>query len=301
MADQLIRATAAEGGIRAVGVITTDLTQEARDRHKLSYVATAALGRTMAGALLLASNMKAPQSRVNVRIKGEGSLGSVTADAGLNGTVRGYVTYPDVELELTDRGTLNVGSAVGRSGYVHVSRDVGYGTPYSGTTELVSGEVGEDLTYYLANSEQTPSALFLGEVMTAQGVEAAGGLLIQIMPQATQNDLLLTFLEARLSEMRPFTSMLRSGMTLPEIMAEYLGELNLEIFPDVQPVRFHCPCSQERVLRAIKLLGEADLADMIDKKEPAEATCHFCNTVYHADVPELQRLLDELRSDGVTA
>ncbi|MGI0490317.1 Hsp33 family molecular chaperone HslO [Alkalinema pantanalense CENA528] len=301
MADQLIRATAADGGIRAVGIITTHLAQEARERHRLSYVATAALARAMTGALLLASNMKKAGSRVNIRLKGDGPLRSVTADAGVDGTVRGYVTDPGVEIALSDRGGLNVGGAVGRSGYVHVMRDEGSGTPYTSTTELVSGEVGEDLTYYLANSEQTPSSMILGEFINADGVVAAGGLLIQILPKAADNDLLVTILESRISEMQSFTAMLRSGQQLPDIMAEILGDLGLEIFPEVQPVQFRCPCSHKRVLGALKLLGQDELQDMINQNEIAEATCHFCNTVYYADVDELQKLLDELRSRAIEA
>ena len=184
MTDKLIRAIAADGGIKAVGVITTDLTEEARRRHKLSYVATAALGRSMASGLLLASNMKKEGSRVNIHVKGNGPLGAILADAGLDGTVRGYVQNPSVELPPNDRGKLDVGKAVGHEGYLHVVRDVGYGQPYSSTVELVSGEVGEDVASYLVTSEQTPSALLVGVFVGEMGVTAAGGILLQIMPKA---------------------------------------------------------------------------------------------------------------------
>ena len=153
MADQLIRATAAEGGIRAVGVITTRLTEEARQRHNLSYVATAALGRTMTAGLLLVSSMKRAESRINIRIRGNGPLGGILIDAGLDGTVRGYVDNPTIELPPSAKGKLDVGGAVGQDGYVYVVRDVGYGYPYSSTVELVSGEIGDDLTHYLVTSE----------------------------------------------------------------------------------------------------------------------------------------------------
>ena len=177
MADQLIRATAADGGIRAVGVITTRLTEDARQRHHLSYVATAALGRTMAAGLLLSSSMKREGSRVNSRSRGNGPLGGLLVDAGLDGTVRGYVQNPQIELPPNDQGKLDVGGAVGKDGFVYVVRDIGYGYPYSSTVELVSGEIGDDISHYLVTSEQTPSALLLGVFVGKDGVTAAGGII----------------------------------------------------------------------------------------------------------------------------
>ena len=301
MADQLIRATAADNGIRAVGVITTQLTQEARERHGLSYVATAALGRSMAGALLLASSMKQPQARVTLRVKGNGPMKGLYADAGLNGTVRGYVDDHAIELPLNLQGKLDVGGAIGNVGYLNVLRDIGYGQPHSSTTELISGEIGEDLTYYLATSEQTPSALMLGVFVEEKSVEAAGGLLIQIMPKASIDEALVSLLESRISGLQSFSTLLRSGKTLPIILEELLGDLGLDIFPEVQPVRFSCPCTRDRVTAAIPLLGESDLADMISQQETAEATCHFCNETYYVDPMELRQILAQMRSGSLTS
>lgn len=297
MADQLIRATAAGGGIRVVGVITTKLTEIARQRHQLSYVATAALGRTMAAGLLLASSMKRPQSRVNIRVKGDGPLGGILIDAGLDGTVRGYVDNPTVELPPNTLGKLDVGAAVGRQGYVYVVRDVGYGYPYSSTVELVSGEIGEDLTHYLATSEQTPSALLLGVYVGSNGVEAAGGLLLQILPRAAEDLDMVDLLEQRFSSLTGLTPLLRANKTLPQIFEDLVGDLDLTILPESQLVRFHCPCSFERMLGALKMLGEDELQDMIEKDNGAEATCHFCNEVYHTSSDHLARLINELRQD----
>ncbi len=298
MADQLIRATAADGGIRAVSVITTRLTEEARQRHKLSYVATAALGRTMAAGLLFASSMKRPQSRVNIRIRGDGPLGGILVDAGLNGTVRGYVDYPDVELPPKPNGKLDVGEAVGQNGYVYVVRDVGYGYPYSSTVELVSGEIGDDLTHYLATSEQTPSALMVGVFTDISGVTAAGGLLVQILPKAARDEGLVSLLESRLASFQGFTPLLQAGKSLQDIFEELLGDMGLEILPEVQMVRFHCGCSHQRVLGALKLFSQAELEDMIEKDKGAEATCDFCGTVYQASESELIDLLAEMRVEG---
>ncbi len=298
MADQLVRATAAGGGIRAVGVITTKLTEEARQRHQLSHVATAALGRSMAGGLLLASSMKRPGSRISLQIKGDGPLHGLMVDAGLDGTVRGYVDRPAVELPLTPAGKLDVGGAIGKTGLLYAVRDTGVGYHYSSTVELVSGEIGEDLTYYLATSEQTPSALLVGVFMAAagQGVDAAGGLLIQILPKAAEDPKLAELLESRVAGLESFTSMLRSGMSLNQMMEALLGDLDLQIFPESQLVRFHCHCTKERVLDALPMLGEAELLDMIETDGQAEATCHFCNTVYVADRAELAAVVVELRS-----
>ncbi len=298
MADQLMRATAADGGIRAVGVITTRLTEEARQRHQLSYVATAALGRTMSSGLLLASSMKRPGSRVNIRIRGNGPLGGVLVDAGLDGTVRGYVDNPEIELPPNAKGKLDVGGAVGSEGYVYVVRDVGYGYPYSSTVEIVSGEIGDDVANYLVSSEQTPSALVVGVFVGAEGVTAAGGLLIQVMPKAARDEALVEILESRIGQLAGFTPLLQAGKTLPEMFEQLLGDMGLEIFPETQLVRFHCGCSFDRMLGALKILGETELQDMIEKDNGAEATCHFCNEVYQASSDQLAQLILELRAES---
>jgi molecular chaperone Hsp33 len=298
MADQLIRATAAEGGIRAVGVITTRLTEEARQRHQLSYVATAALGRTMSAGLLLASNMKRAESRVNIRVKGNGPLDGILVDAGLDGTVRGYVDNPSIELPPNSRGKLDVGGAVGNDGYLYVVRDVGYGYPYTSTVELVSGEIGDDISHYLVTSEQTPSALVLGVFVGSEGVQAAGGILIQVLPKAARDETLIQTLESRVTALSGFTPLLQAGKTLPEIFEELLGDMSLEILPETQLVRFHCGCTFDRMLGALKMLGEAELQDMIEKDDGAEATCHFCGMVYQASSAQLNQLIVDLQSEA---
>jgi molecular chaperone Hsp33 len=297
MADQLIRATAADGGIRAVGVITTRLTEEARVRHKLSYVATAALGRTMTAGLLMASNMKRAGSRVNVRIKGDGPLGGILVDAGLDGTVRGYVGNPSIELPPNAKGKLDVGGAVGK-GYLYVVRDIGYGYPYSSTVELVSGEVGDDVAHYLVSSEQTPSALVLGVFVGSQGVTAAGGILVQVLPKAARDEALVAKLESRVSALSGFTPLLQAGKNLIEILTDLLGDMELNIFPETQMLRFHCGCSFDRVLGALKMLGEAELQDMIVKDDGAEATCDFCGQVYQASSDHLAQLIVDLQAES---
>lgn len=301
MADRLIRATALDDGIRAVGVISTRLTEEARKRHQLSYVATAALGRAMTSGLLLASSMKQQGSRVNLRIKGNGPLGGLLVDAGLDGTVRGYVHYPEVELPPNPQGKLDVGGAVGQEGFLYVVRDVGYGYPYSSTVELVSGEVGEDVAHYLLTSEQTPSALLVGVFVGAAGVTAAGGILLQVLPKASRDEELIATLESRITQLKGFTPLLQANKTLPEIFEQLLGDLGLNILPEVQLVRFDCGCSFDRMLGALKMLGEGELQDMIEKDNGAEATCQFCGEIYQADCDHLSQLIADLRSQSASS
>jgi len=297
MGDRLIRATAAGGGIRAVGTITTRLVDEARQRHGLSYVATAALGRTMSAGLLLASSMKRPGSRVNLRFRGDGPLKGIMVDAGLDGTVRGYVSNPAVELPPKSNGKLDVGGAIGE-GFLYVVRDAGYGYPYSSTTEIISGEIGDDITHYLAMSEQTPSAVSLGVFVDKGGVVASGGLMLQILPRAAVDEEMVTAIEERVGALAGFSTLLREGKSLPDIFESLLGDMGLEILPEVQMVRFHCGCTHERMLDALKLLGPDELQDMIETDGGAEATCNFCNEIYRSDVHQLASLIEELRTDA---
>ncbi|NEQ96405.1 MAG: Hsp33 family molecular chaperone HslO [Cyanothece sp. SIO2G6] len=297
MVDQLVRAAAADGGIRAVGVITTNLVDEARNRHGLSYVATAALGRTMSAGLLLASSMKRPGSKVNIRVRGDGPLGGLLVDAGLDGTVRGYVHNPAVELPLNTQGKLDVGGAVGSEGFLYVVRDAGYGYPYSSTVKLVSGEIGDDIASYLATSEQTPSALILGVFVGSTGVTAAGGLLIQVMPKAAEDEALVELLESRVGCLTGFTPLLQAGKSLPQIFEDLLGDMGLTIFPESQLLRFSCRCSEDRMMGALKLLGVEELRDMIQQDEGAEVTCEFCSEQYNVSSQGLEALIEEIHRD----
>ena len=203
-----------------------------------------------------------------------------------------------MELPPNDKGKLDVGGAVGQDGFLYVIRDVGYGYPYSSTVELISGEVGDDIANYLVTSEQTPSALLLGVFVGADGVTAAGGLLLQVLPKAARDESLVALLESRVSKLSGFTPLLRAGKSLNDIMEDMLGDLELKIMPESQLVRFSCRCSFDRVLGALKMLGEAELQDMIEKDEGAEATCQFCNEVYQATESELSRIIDDLKAES---
>ncbi len=307
MSDRLIRAIAANGRVRVVGVTITDSINEAHHRHHLSSVAIAALGRTMSASLLLASSMKQPQARVNVRVTGDGGLGLVYADAGFDGTVRGFVTNSSFDLPPLANGTQNVAKAIGAIGFVKVLRDLGYGEPYSSTVELISGDVAEDIAWFLATSEQTYSKLILTEVIDPEQskspVKVAAGLLLQIMPKAAlraaktssfSQEELLSQLESK-SDIAKFTDLLMQGNDIEEVMTQLFADLTIEILPMSKDVCFNCRCTLDRMLAAIKLFGEDDLRSMIAEGKGAEATCHFCGEVYQATTDQLNNLLMELQ------
>jgi molecular chaperone Hsp33 len=308
MSDRLVRATAANGRVRVVGVNITESLNEAYRRHRLSPVAISALGRAMSASLLLTSNMKQPQARVNVRIAGDGGLGLVYADAGFNGTVRGFISNPLFDVPKLADGNQDVGKAIGATGLMKVLRDVGYGEPHSSTVELISGNIADDVSWFLATSEQTYSKLILTEIITDTEsdqlpVKFAAGLLLQIMPKAalraaktanlSQEDLLKQ-LEAK-SDITKFKDLLAEGKAIEDVMLELFADMEIDILPLTKDVRFYCPCTLDRMLAAIKMFGEEDLRSMINEDHGAEATCHFCGEVYHATTEQLNNLLTELR------
>lgn len=313
MTDRLVRALTADGRVRVIGVNIAQSLTEAYRRHKLSPLATAALGRTMSASLLLASNMKQAQARVNVRVAGDDSgLGLVYADAGFDGTVRGFVSNSHYNLAPLANGQQNVSQGIGQTGLLKVMRDVGYGDPYSSTVELITGDIANDVAWYLASSEQTFSKLILTEVIdqndSQSPVKVAAGILMQIMPKATlraakaknrSQEELLAQLETK-NNPQQLTDLLLEGKEIEEVMTELFADMNLDILPMTKDVKFHCPCSFERMLAAMRMFGKEELESMISEGNGAEATCHFCSEVYHATTEQLQSLLPDAQV-GATA
>ena len=290
MKDYLIRATAANGQVRAFGVTSRELTETAKNAHDTSPVATAALGRLMSAAVMMGADLKGENDLLTLRMEGDGPMGGLLATADSHGNVKGYAFHPEVLLPPNAKGKLDVGGALG-AGMLSVVKDIGLKEPYVGQTNLVSGEIAEDLTYYYAASEQIPCSIALGVLMNKDNtVRQAGGFMIQLLPGAS--DELIDRLEERLGELPSITALLDAGKTPEEILSGLLGDFDMEILGK-KPVQFHCDCSRERVERAIVSIGKKEIREMIEEGKPIEAGCQFCNKKYSFSVEELEELLQK--------
>lgn len=290
MSDYMIRATAAEGQIRAFAATTKDLVEYARAAHNTSPVATAALGRLLTTGTMMGPMMKGEQDLLTLKIQGDGPIQGITVTADSMGNVKGYVGNPEVMLPPNAKGKLDVAGAVG-IGVLSVIKDIGLKEPYVGQTILVSGEIAEDLTYYYATSEQTPSCVALGVLINKTNtVRQAGGFILQLMPGASEE--VVSALETKIASLAPVTSMLDQGMNPEAILQDILGDMGLEIMDQI-PVQFHCNCSKERVSRALASIDPKDIQEMIEDGKPIEVNCHFCNKNYTFSPEELQEMLEQ--------
>ena len=291
MMSRLIRAISENGGVLFCAVDSTDIVREAERIHKTSAVTSAALGRLLTAASMMGVMLKSEKDSLTLRIKGGGPSGTVLAVSDGAGNVRGCVEQPVVELPPRADGKLDVGGAVGRDGTLSVVKDLGMKEPYVGQTILVSGEIAEDLTYYYATSEQTPSSVALGVLMNKDNtVRQAGGFIIQLLPGASDD--MIDRLEEKLKEIKPVTALLDEGKTPEQILDHILGEFGLEIL-DKTPVNFYCNCDKKRVEKALISIGKKELQDMIDEGKEIEVNCHFCNRNYAFSVEELKEMLNK--------
>lgn len=290
MADYIVRATAANAQIRAFAATTRDTVEEARRRHNCSPVATAALGRLLSAGVMMGIMMKGDQDILTLQIKGSGPIQGITVTANSKGEVKGYAYRPQVMLPPSAAGKLDVGGAVGE-GILSIIKDMGLKEPYAGQTELQTGEIADDLTYYFANSEQIPSSVGLGVLMERDNtVKQAGGFIIQLMPFA--EDAVIEKLEQNLSKVTSVTSILDEGNTPEQMLELLLGDLGVEI-RDIVPAKFDCNCTKHRVEKAIISIGRNEISQMIDEGKEIEVNCHFCNTDYIFSVEELKNILKQ--------
>lgn len=292
MADYIVRATAAGAQIRAFAATTRELVEKARQAHNTSPVVTAALGRLMTGGVMMGTMLKGEKDILTLQISADGPLQGMTVTADSQGNVKGYAIEPQVMLPPSAKGKLDVGGAVG-TGMLRVIKDMGLKEPYVGQTDLQTGEIAEDLTYYFATSEQVPSSVGLGVLMEKDNtVKQAGGFIIQLMPFT--EDAVIEQLEKNLSVFSSVTSVLEEKKT-PEGMLEQLLEgMDMEI-TDTVPAQFFCNCDKERVEKALISIGKKESQDMISEGKSIEVNCHFCNTSYSFTVEELKALLKNSR------
>lgn len=303
--DTLVHATAADNFVRCMAAVTTETVAEASRRHNTSHTVSAALGRTLTGALLLGAGLK-EFDRLTVQIEGDGPVGSITAETNARGQVRGYVRNPRADEMLAADGSyvldehgkkFSVLSVVG-NGMLYVTRESGfdvglYREPYRGSVPLVSGEIGEDFAYYLTKSEQIPSAVLLGVLMRAREmgetyVEAAGGLIIQMMPGADER--LIGRIEESILKMPHMTTLIREGALPIDMLRMALGDIEFELLEE-RPVSFACPCSYERALSLISSIDPSELEAMLREDKGAVMNCHFCNSTYRIDEDVLAGIL----------
>lgn len=293
MKDYIVRAVTKDGAVRAFCAVTTNTVNEAYKMHKTSPVATAALGRLLTASAMMGAMLKSENETITLQLVGDGPIGRVLAVSDSNSNVKGYVTNPLVDLPKNSKGKLDVGGAVGKDGYLVVTKDMGLKEPYIGKTPLVSGEVGDDLTKYFAVSEQTPSVVGLGVLVDIDySVKEAGGFIIQVMPEATEED--ISLLEENIKLVTSVTDMLSDGLLPENILEILLRGFEFEI-TQKRDTKYFCNCSRERVERALISIGEKELTDIIENDKKAQLTCHFCDKVYDFSEEELKTLLKQAK------
>ncbi len=289
--DYIIRATAANHQIRAFAITSKELVEHARQIHHTTPVATAALGRLLTGAAMMGSMMKGDSDLLTITMRGDGPINGITVTANSFAQVKGFVGNPNISLPLNYAGKLDVGAAIGY-GTMTVSKDLGLKEPYNSELPLTTSEVAEDLTYYFAKSEQTPSAVALGVLIDKDcTVKQAGGFILQLMPFAEES--VISTLEKKVASLTSVTALLEKGDSPEQILESIIGDFSIEITDHITPSYF-CGCSKERVSKALISVGKKELYSMIQEGNNIEVNCHFCNTNYIFTPAELRNLYQHL-------
>ena len=287
--DKIQKFLAYDGKIDITCVESTNLVEEARKIHDLSPLATAALGRCLTMASLMASGFKGKENSLTLQIKGNGPLGGITVTADGEQKVRGYVGNPQIDLPLKQNGKLDVGSAVGNDGLIYVIKDIGLKEPYIGMSKIITGEIAEDFANYYYNSEQKSTAVALGVLVYQNGVKRAGGFIVNALPDATEDELFI--LENRLKEAKPISQMLDENMSLLEIAEDITGDTNIKILEqeEITP-KYECNCNRDKMEKALISIGKKELKNILEEDKKAEIVCHFCNKKYEFSEENLKNL-----------
>jgi molecular chaperone Hsp33 len=291
MKDYLVKALAYNGEVRAYSVRSTNIVREAQVRHDTWKNASAALGRSLTAGVMMGSMLKG-EEKLTLKIEGNGPLGYILVDSNAKGEVRGYVANPHVQTEKNELGKIDVAGSVGTVGTVSVVKDIGMREPFTGQVPIVSGELGEDFTYYFAVSEQTPSSVGVGVLVNPDlSILASGGFIIQILPDAS--DETITKIENRLKEIKPISILIEEGLSPEEILYEVLGKEEVKIL-ETMDVKFQCQCSREKIEGALLSIGKQELELILEEDGEAEVKCHFCNEPYHFSEEQLKGLINQL-------
>ena len=291
--DYIVTATAADYHIRAFACTTRNMCEESRRLHNTSPVMSAALGRTLTAAAMMSIMMKGDNDKLTIQIKSDGPSGGLTVCADSHGNVKGYTPVPDVILPAKSNGHLNVSGAIG-NGDLIVVKDLGLKEPYVGRIVLQTGEIAEDMTYYFAASEQTPSSVGLGVLMNMDNtVRCSGGFIIQLMPDASDDD--ISVIENNLKSLKSVTEMLDAGMTPEDMLGEVLKGLDVR-FNERYDTAYKCDCSEERVEKALISLGEKEIVSLINENKDAEIHCDFCEKDYIFGPDRLREILKKSRA-----
>ncbi|CCQ98574.1 33 kDa chaperonin [[Clostridium] ultunense Esp] len=290
MKDYIIRGIDKKGNIRLFVATSTHMVEEARKTHGTSPTATAALGRVLTAAVLLGITMKGERDALTFKIKGDGPIGSIIAVSNNGGQVKGYVDNPYADLPSRPDGKLDVGGLVGKNGQLAIIKDLGLKEPYIGYSNLVSGEIAEDLVHYFHLSEQQPSAINLGVLVDKDiSVRAAGGYILQLLPGVEDKD--IDRIEGILKKAKPISTLIHQGLSPEQVMETLFGEFEMEIL-ERKEIEYKCNCNRKRIEGVLLSLGKEEINKIIEEDEKAEIICHFCNKKYHFSKEDLQKLMD---------
>ncbi|MGO1369168.1 MAG: Hsp33 family molecular chaperone HslO [Senegalia sp. (in: firmicutes)] len=292
MKDYIIRAIDEDASFRVFIASSTNTVEKARKIHGTSPVATAALGRTLTGAALMGSMLKGDKDKLTIQFRGDGPINNILAVSNSKGEVKGYISNPDIEVEDRVDGKLNVGGAVGSNGKLIVIKDIGLKNPYIGQSNIVSGEIAEDLANYFTTSEQQPSAVALGVLVDKDiSVKASGGVIVQVLPNIDEE--VLTKLEKNITILSFISSLIDEGSTPEDILNQVFGEFSMKI-TEKKEMDFACDCSKDRMERALISLGRDELTQILEEDKQAELVCHFCNEKYNFEEKEIKELLNSI-------